>query len=98
MRYRLTDNDYLRLWPVAMPHQIEEEFGIDVTEVKFKDMVDPKVASLMARLLLKSSATPIPKTLEGQAELWKKEWNSLSELALGTVKQFIRDAKYFGNK
>ena len=77
---------------------IEEEFGIDVTEVKFKDMVDPKVASLMARLLLKSSATPIPKTLEGQAELWKKEWNSLSELALGTVKQFIRDAKYFGNK
>ena len=52
----------------------------------------------MARLLLKSSATEIPKTLEGQAELWKKEWNSLSELALGTVKQFIRDAKYFGNK
>ena len=61
-------------------------------------MVDPRVASVMARLLLKSSATEIPKTLEGQAELWKKEWNSLSELALGTVKQFIRDAKYFGDE
>ena len=77
---------------------IEKELGIDVTKVQFKDMVDPRVASVMARLLLKSSATEIPKTLEGQAELWKKEWNSLSELALGTVKQFIRDAKYFGDE
>mgnify|MGYP003133318063 FL=1 len=74
---------------------IKKELGIDVTQLKFEEMTDPLVSTLMARLHLLSKTPAIPKDLSGQADYWKTKWNSESPLAKGTRRQFVREANYY---
>lgn len=48
-------------------------------------------ATAAARLQYYRQPAPIPKTLEGQAEYWKKFWNT--ELGKGTVEQYVKHAE-----
>ena len=74
---------------------IKKELGIDITQVKFEEMVDPVVSTVMARLQLLSKTPAIPKDLSGQADYWKTKWNSESPLAKGTRRQFVRESNYY---
>lgn len=68
--------------------RIRDELGIDWQSVEFSDLDKPLIAALAARLFLLRIPEPIPETLEGQAEYWKKFYNTA--LGKGTVEGFIK--------
>ncbi len=68
--------------------KIKSEFGIDYMQLKHEDVEKPLYGALAARLFLLSRARgPLPTTLEGQAKLWKRIYNTAK--GRGTVEQFI---------
>ena len=75
--------------------KIKSEFGIDYMQLKHVDLQKPLYGALAARLFLLSRARgPLPTTLEGQAKLWKRIYNTAK--GRGTVEQFIN--KNSGNQ
>jgi len=71
--------------------KIKKQKGIDWNSVTWEDLWKPLYSGLSARLLLSTKAGKIPDTLEGQAEYWKKHYNS--GVGKGTPEKFIKDVK-----
>tara|TARA_R100000315_G_scaffold60216_2_gene36708 strand:+ start:59 stop:3007 length:2949 start_codon:yes stop_codon:yes gene_type:complete len=70
--------------------KIKSEFGIDYMQLNHVDLQKPLYGAIAARLFLLSRARgPLPTTLEGQAKLWKRIYNTAK--GDGTVEQFINN-------
>jgi hypothetical protein len=71
--------------------KIEQELGIKWSEVTWEDLRKPLYSALAARLFLLNNPEEIPEDLKGQAEYWKKHYNTTS--GKGTTKHFISKSK-----
>lgn len=75
---------------------ILEAFDIDVDQVQWRELAySPLLAMLWCRMhyLLRPGA--IPETVEGRADYWKREYNSM--LGKGTVNEYVHNAGLLGN-
>lgn len=68
--------------------KIQEAFGIDWSKVTWKDLRKPLYSAIAARLYLLNKPGAIPSSLKGQAEYWKKNYNSNHPNAGGTITKF----------
>ncbi len=57
-----------------------------------KEGHNPYIASALTRMGLANIPENVPKTLQGQADYWKKYWNSYAENAKGTPEHFKSQA------
>jgi len=67
---------------------IKEQFGIDWSQVTTADLNQPIVAAIAARLHLLNIPEAIPADKAGQAEYWKKYYNTAA--GKGTVKKYLK--------
>lgn len=65
----------------------------DILNLPFDEIREPLIGALITRLSLGNIEEEIPKDLEGQADYWKRNWNSLSERAMGEIKHFKKNVK-----
>lgn len=67
--------------------QIKTEFGVDLAKVRYSNLArNPFLAILFTRLHYMLIPDPFPKTVEEQAEYWKKHYNRSGK---GTPEKFI---------
>lgn len=64
--------------------------GLDVAGITKSDLDKPLVSVAMARLYMLTDDKPIPQDVAGQAEAWKRHYNTVE--GAGTVDDFIRKA------
>ena len=68
--------------------KVRECFGIDISRAEHTDLRwSPLLSLVFARLKYRLVPTPIPSTLQGRANYWKKWYNS--ELGKGTPEHYI---------
>lgn len=71
--------------------KINRVFNLDWNNLKWDHCRIPLVSALAARLSLTLIPTPIPDTIEAQADYWLKNYNSAT--TKGDAKQFIAKVK-----
>ena len=73
--------------------KVNAKFGINITNMKYEDLLKPLYSGLFARMRLFITADSIPENynLSGQANYWKKNYNS--DQGKGTPDKFIKDVK-----
>ena len=64
------------------------KMGLDESDPNWSVMTNIAVAIAMCRLKYRRDSEPIPKNLQGQAQYWKRVYNS--ELGKGTIEHFIK--------
>ena len=70
--------------------EVKDAIGVDLTEVKYKELGDDTLSILFGRLyLMQLTDDPIPKNLKDQAAYWKKYYNT--KAGQGTAGQFLRN-------
>ena len=70
--------------------EVKDAIGVDLTEVKYKELGDDTLSILFGRLyLMQLTDEPIPKNLKDQAAYWKKYYNT--KAGQGTAGQFLRN-------
>ena len=74
--------------------KIIKEHGLDLSKISYDDLNNPEIGTAATRALLKLIPDPIGETPEQRAKQWKKDWNSYSENAAGTVEKYLTDLKY----
>ena len=75
-------------------NKIKKEHGLDLKNISYDDLNNPEIGTAATRALLKLIPDPIGETPEQRARQWKKDWNSYSENAAGTVEKYLTDLKY----
>jgi len=75
-------------------NKITKEHGLDLKNISYDDLNNPEIGTAATRALLKLIPDPIGETPEQRAKQWKKDWNSYSENAAGTVEKYLTDLKY----
>lgn len=71
---------------------IKKAFGFDLREIKWTDLrYSPLLSLIVCRLHYKLRPGKIPSTLEGRAQYWKVNYNSV--LGAGTVQGYIKKVK-----
>ena len=70
--------------------QIEDKFGIEWSGVEWESLRKPLYSGLAARLLLSNVPAAIPRSVEGQAEYWKKYYNKSGK---GSAAKFTNDVE-----
>ncbi|XP_013404288.1 uncharacterized protein LOC106169384 [Lingula anatina] len=68
---------------------IKQKFGIDWPAAQWSDLLKPLYSGLAARLVLSNIPAAVPADVRGQAEYWKKYYNTGS--GAGTPQKFIDD-------
>lgn len=90
-------HDYL--WGIYLPNNAKLASGL-MTVCRFSMM--PKFEDLlhnlfystaMAIIYYQSKKEPIPKDVQGQAEYWKKHWNT--EKGSGTVEEYLNNYEHY---
>lgn len=71
--------------------KIKEEFGIDWTKTTWKDLRNPLHSAIAARLFLSNKSGEIPETVEGRADYWKEEYNTVK--GKGSSKEYLERLK-----
>ena len=56
---------------------------------------DPLIGAGLARMILATKKEIIPNDIDGQAEYWKKHWNTTA--GTGTPEHFKKESKYFND-
>lgn len=77
-----------RVW--AASKRLEQELGLDLSNIQPADLDKPVVAMAVARLYVEAVGKPVPADVEGQARWWKRHYNTV--LGTGTADQFVRSA------
>lgn len=76
---------------------LQDKYGNRYPDIKnrkhFEMEYDLKLATLMCRLRYSADTKPIPKTLEGQAEYWKRIYNSVA--GMGKPEEYIENYRRF---
>lgn len=67
--------------------EVHMEFGIKWEDVQWRDLLKPLYSGLAARLFLSNKPESIPSDIQGQAEYWKRHYNT--EAGAGTVQDFV---------
>ena len=83
-------NNYLKR-KKELVQKIISTFDIDLTSVSREDLYEPLIAALYARVLLVRFPEAIPNDDKGQANYWKKYYNT--ESGKGTVQKFLDDVE-----
>ena len=63
------------------------QYDLRYKDVDSKLVNDPYVTAALARTIIASDKDPVPEDLVGQANLWKKNWNT--ESGAGTPEEFL---------
>ena len=74
---------------------IKKNFGIDWTQVQWRDLRKPLYSGLAARLIIFNVPDAIPCDISGQAAYWKRHYNT--EAGAGTVDKFTNDVNALEN-
>jgi hypothetical protein len=77
-----------RVWEAAQV--LNQRLGLDLNNLTKDDLDKPVVAMAVARLYVEAVGKPVPADLEGQAQWWKRHYNTY--LGSGTAQQFVRSA------
>ena len=77
-----------RVWEAAQV--LNQRLGLDLNNLTKDDLDKPVVAMAVARLYVEAVGKPVPADLEGQAQWWKRHYNTY--LGAGTAQQFVRSA------
>lgn len=73
---------------------VRARFGFDLTRVQHGALdSSPLLAAIFCRLHYKLRPEPIPDTLEGRAEYWKRFYNTAA--GRGTPAEYVRNARKF---
>ena len=59
----------------------------EVANLKIEDLKSPIVSAVIARLYIGLTEEPIPDTMKGRAEYWKKYYNTVD--GKGTIEDYI---------
>lgn len=72
-------------------HAIKEEFDIEMTEVKWRELEhNPLLSFIACRLKYILIPEAIPKTVKGRAAYWKEHYNTVA--GKGTEEEYIKNA------
>jgi hypothetical protein len=75
----------------TIKRRVKEAFGVDIDRVTLGDLRwSPLLSVLFARLKYRLIPDPIPLSVIGRAEYWKKYYNSYA--GAGTVQHYIEAA------
>lgn len=72
---------------------IRQKLGIDWTKVKYSELRKPLYSAIAARLKYRNVPSPIPNSVSGQGNYWKKNYNSIR--GKGTAATFIQKVKTY---
>jgi hypothetical protein len=90
-------DDAIARTPLAKINLIIDAFGIDVREVELRDLAfSPFLSMLLCRLKYLRVVAPIPSTLEGRAQYWKDNYNSLA--GKGQPEEYVSNYLRHGKK
>jgi hypothetical protein len=70
---------------------VKDSFGIDWMQIKQKDMKDPLINTIAARIFLLNVPEGIPTDLKEQAKYWKRNYNT--KAGAGSINKFFKDNK-----
>ena len=72
--------------------KMEKKYNTNYRDIKYDDLNNPEIGTVVTRALLKRVPEPIGETPEQRAVQWKRDWNT--ELGAGTVEKYLTDLKY----
>jgi hypothetical protein len=73
-------------------NKMEKKYNTNYRDIKYDDLNNPEIGTIVTRALLKRVPEPIGDTKEQRAVQWKRDWNT--ELGAGTVEKYLTDLKY----
>jgi hypothetical protein len=77
-----------RVWEAAQV--LNQRLGLDLNNLTKDDLDKPVVAMAVARLYVEAVGKPVPADLEGQAQWWKRHYNTY--LGSGTAQECVKGA------
>ena len=84
----------------SIANQLLEGMGygqnFDILNLNLDEIRDPMISSLLTRMKLGTIAESIPTDLQGQADYWKKYWNTTA--GKGTPEHFIGQVQDYNKK
>ena len=88
-KFQVTQNVEANPSLQAYHDKISDLFGINWEKVEWKDLRQPFLSGLAARLYLQTIEEPIPETsdIEGQAKYWKQHYNTNPDKSEETFKK-----------
>jgi hypothetical protein len=72
--------------------KMEKKYNTNYRDIKYDDLNNPEIGTIVTRALLKRVPEPIGDTKQQRAVQWKRDWNT--ELGAGTVEKYLTDLKY----
>jgi hypothetical protein len=72
---------------------MKDKAGIDLTEVTYEDLADPKLSLIFSRLHYLKIADPIPPTTAERAKYWKKHYNTSA--GAGSPKEYLDNQRSY---
>ena len=69
--------------------------NFDILNLSNEQRRDPNIGALLTRMMLANIPKGVPKDLSGQADYWKKYWNTEAENAKGSTRHFINQAQTY---
>ena len=80
---------------VKYVQRFKDELGIDLTEVEYEDLADPKLGLIFTRLHYLKNPDPVPPTVQGRSKYWKKFYNTSA--GAGTAAEYLANQEAYAD-
>ena len=78
---------------VKYVQRFKDAIGIDLTEVEYEDLADPRLGLIFTRLHYLKNPDPVPPTVQGRSKYWKKFYNTSA--GAGTPDEYLSNQEAY---
>lgn len=71
----------------------KDKLGIDLTDLGYEDLIDPKLGLIFTRLHYLKNPDPVPPTVQGRSKYWKKFYNTSA--GAGTPDEYLSNQESY---